>query len=129
MRWPTRASSRTPLSAISAEFDLRRRRFDLRFGGVELAPALHHRRPRLIAVDVEIEPLLAEGFFGLADRGILAPSLIDRDGQLGDGRQLRQPDHLERGGLPLQHAPRQREVRIERALADLDGLAPATSAP
>jgi hypothetical protein len=31
-------------------------------------PALHHRRPRLVAVDVEIEALLAERFFGLADR-------------------------------------------------------------
>jgi len=30
--------------------DLRGRRLDLRFSCVELAPALHHRRPRLIAV-------------------------------------------------------------------------------
>ena len=36
-----------------------RRRLDLRLGGIKLSPALHHGRPRLIAVDVEIEPLLA----------------------------------------------------------------------
>ena len=82
---------------------------------------MHHGRPRLVAVDVEIEPLLAERFFGLTDRRILAPALVDRHGQLRDGRELRQPDHLEGGVLPLQHAARDREVRIERAFADLDG--------
>jgi len=34
---------------------------------------------------------------------------------------LRQPDHLEGGILPLQHAARHREIRIERAFADPDG--------
>ena len=63
VRCPTRASSRTPLSAISAAFTCAVVDFDLRLGGIELPPALHHGRPRLVAVDVEIEPLLAQRFF------------------------------------------------------------------
>ena len=64
------ADARLFAHAVERDFggvDLRGRRFDLRLGGVELAPALHHRRPRLIAIDVEIEPLLADRFLGLAD--------------------------------------------------------------
>ena len=52
---------------------LRRRRFDLRLGGIELSPALHHGRSRLVTVDVEIEPLLAKRFFGLTDRRYSPP--------------------------------------------------------
>src|SRR6516162_1531147 len=35
--------------------DLRGGGLDLRLGSVQLSPALHHRGPRLIAVDVNIE--------------------------------------------------------------------------
>src|SRR6516164_3644557 len=49
---------------------------DLRLGGVQLTPALHHRSPRLIAVDINIEALLAKCFLGLANGGIFSATLI-----------------------------------------------------
>ena len=59
VRWPTRASSRTPLSAISEAFDLGRGGLDLRLGGFELAPGLRQRLLRLVARGIEVGPPLA----------------------------------------------------------------------
>ena len=73
---------------------LRRGGFDLRFGGVQLAPALHHRSPRLIAIDIEIEPLLAKRFLGLANGGIFSAALINRDRDLSQNRDVRLPETL-----------------------------------
>src|ERR1700688_398842 len=117
-----RALSDSRLLAHAVERDLRRvdlrgRRFDLGLGGVELAPALHHRGPRLIAVDVEIEPLLAERFLGLTNGGVFGAALIDRYRQLTNDRGLRFLEDFEGRVRSLQHAPRQRQAWIERAFA------------
>jgi len=79
VRCPTRASSRTPLSAIFGGVDLRRGCLDLRLGGIQLSLALHHRGPSLIAVDIKIEPLLTKRFLVLANGGIFGAALINRD--------------------------------------------------
>ena len=64
---------------------------DLRLGGVQLPPALHHRGPRLIAVDVKIEPLLTKRFLGLANGRIFRAALINRDGELAQDGDLGRP--------------------------------------
>ena len=67
---------------------------DLCLGGVQLAPALHHRSPRLIAIDIESEPLLAKRFLGLANGGIFSAALIKRDGKLSQNRDVFRPKFL-----------------------------------
>ena len=108
--------------------DLRRARLDLRLGGVELAPALHHRGARLIAVDVETEPLLAQRLLGLTDRRIFGTALINRDRQLADERRLGRFDDLERRVASLQNAPRHAQARITRTFTILTASS-ATSTP
>ena len=71
--------------------DLRRGCLDLRLGGIQLSPALHHRGPRLIAVDVEIEALLPNRFLVLANGGIFSAALINRDRDLSQNRDVRLP--------------------------------------
>ena len=65
VRCPTRASSRTPLSAIFGGVDLRRGCLDLRLGGIQLSPALHTMAP--------------------------GAALINRDRELSQNRDVRLP--------------------------------------
>ena len=74
--------------------DLRRGCLDLRLGGIQLSPALHHRGPSLIAVDIKIEPLLTKSFLVLANGGIFGAALINRDRELSENRDVRLPQHL-----------------------------------
>src|SRR5215468_11690210 len=67
---------------------------DLRLGGVQLAPALHHRSPRLIAIDINIEALLAKCFLVLANSGIFSAALIKRDGELSQNGDVGGPKFL-----------------------------------
>ena len=94
---------------------------DLGLGGVELAPALHHRGAGLVAVDVEIEALLAERLFRLPDGGELAAALIERNRQRADDRRQCLPVDGSGGVVVFRRRRRHRQIGIERALADLDG--------
>ena len=82
VRWPTRASSRTPLSAISAPAPAPASP-DIGLGRLELAPGLHDGLAHLVARGVEIEPALAERLLGLADQRIFRAALVDRHGRAG----------------------------------------------
>src|SRR5215469_5454542 len=91
---------------------------DLRLGGVQLAPALHHRSPRLIAVDIKIEALLTKRFLGLANGGIFSAALIKRDGKLSQNRDVFRPKFLRYRLVILRIGGSEPEVGIKRALAD-----------
>ena len=73
---------------------LRRGGFDLRFGGVQLAPALHDGSTRLIAIDVKIETLLAKRFLGLANGRIFGAALVDRNCELSQNGDVGRPKFL-----------------------------------
>ena len=118
VRCPTRASSRTPLSAIFGGVDLRRGCLDLRLGGIQLSPALHHRGPSLIAVDIKIEPLLTKRFLVLANGGIFGAALINRDRELSENRDVRLPQHLRLYVVALRVGSGKPEIGINRAFAD-----------
>src|SRR6516162_3851577 len=91
---------------------------DLRLGGVELSPALHHRSPRLIAVDVKIEPLLTKCFLVLANGGIFAAALINRDRELSQNRDVRLPETLRLRVVALRVGGYEPKIGIKRAFAD-----------
>src|SRR5215469_11879509 len=91
---------------------------DLRLGGVQLAPALHHRSPRLIAVDVKVEALLAKCFLGLANGGIFSAALIKRDGKLSQYGDVGRPKFLRYRLVILRIGGSEPEVGIKCGLAD-----------
>jgi hypothetical protein len=97
---------------------LRRSRFDLRLGGVQLSPALHHRRPRLVAVDVKIEALLTKRFLVLANSGIFGAALINRDRELSQNGDVRVPELLRLRVVALRVGRREPKIGIKRAFTD-----------
>src|SRR6516165_9526956 len=97
---------------------LRRGGFDLRFGGVQLSPALHDGSTRLIAIDVKIETLLAERFLGLANGRIFGTALVDRYRKLAQNGDVRLSQYLRLRVVALRVASGKAEVGIKRALAD-----------
>src|SRR4029453_2783364 len=78
--------------------DLGRGGIDLRLGGLELPPALGHRRLHLVARSVEIEAALPERFLGLAGGGVFGATLIDWYGEWSGERGRRLLEHGQRLG-------------------------------
>jgi len=68
VRWPTRASSRTPLSAISAAATCALVASICALAASSWPQGLHHIGARLIAVEREFKTPLADGFLGLPDQ-------------------------------------------------------------
>src|SRR5262249_8367666 len=91
---------------------------DLRLGGVQLAPALHHRSPRLIAIDINIEALLAKCFLVLANGGIFSAALIKRDRELSQNGDVGRPKFLRYRLVTLSIGSSEPKIRIKRGLAD-----------
>ncbi len=78
VRWPRRASSRTPFSAASAAFTWFLVDSMLLLAASSCAQACAHADAGLVAGDAEIELLLALRLLGLADRGIFGAALVER---------------------------------------------------
>src|SRR4029077_21185646 len=88
---------------------------DLRLGGVQLSPALHHRGPGLIAVDVQIEPLLANRFLVLSNGGILGAALINWDRELSQNGDVRLSETLRLRVVALRVGSCDPKIGIKRA--------------
>ena len=77
VRWPTRASSRTPLSAISAAATWACVASICALAASSWPHAWVTVRLHLIARGVEVEPALSERLLGLPDGRVFAAALID----------------------------------------------------
>ncbi len=87
---------------------------DLCLSGVQLSPALHHRRPRLVAVNVKIEPLLTKRFLVLANGGIFGAALINRDRELSQNGDVGRPGLLRLRVVALRVGSREPKIGIMR---------------
>jgi len=73
---------------------------------------------RLIAVDVKIEPLLANRFLVLANGGIFSAALVKRDRELAQNGDVRLSEALRLGVVTLRVGGRKPKIGIQRAFAD-----------
>src|SRR5262249_61614526 len=74
--------------------------------------------PRLIAIDINIEALLAKCLLGLANGGIFSAALRKRDGKLSQNKDVGRPKFLRYRLVILRIGSREPEVGIKRAFTD-----------
>src|SRR5215470_15665197 len=74
--------------------------------------------PRLIAIDINIEALLAKCFLVLANGGIFSAALIKRDRELAQNGDIGRPKFLRYRLVTLRIGSSEPKIRIKRGLAD-----------